>query len=381
MADIVRVPARRSNTDGLAVPWRQLDLSLIFAVFSLCGIGLLMISSATRDGLISVGEDPARFVKKQIMFMILGTAAMFVTALIDLRSLLDYSPLLYILSLLSLLGLFAVAKHNGARGWYEIGVFQLQPAEFTKLVVIVVVAAFASEQQGELDLRRVVQIILLVGLPAGLIFLQPDLGSALVFFCILIGMLWVAGAQRKHVGTLVGMGAGALFGGRKIGFIKDYQWKRLTSFLDANANIRTTGYHVIQSKIAIGSGGLTGKGLYNGTQTKFRFIPERHTDFIFSVVGEQLGLVGGCVVLVLLAFVCLRIWRIAATARDSAGTMICVGILSLLVFQIFENVGMTIGIMPVTGLPLPFVSYGGSSILSAFVAVGLVLNVGISRNR
>jgi rod shape determining protein RodA len=381
MADIVRVPARRSSSDGLTVPWRQLDLSLLVAIFSLCGIGLLMISSATRDGLISIGEDPARFVKKQIMFMILGTAAMFVTALIDLRSLLDYSPLLYILSLISLLGLFAVAKHNGARGWYDIGVFQLQPAEFTKLVVIVVVAAFASEQQGELDLRRVIQIILLVGVPAGLIFLQPDLGSALVFFCILIGMLWVAGAQRKHVGTLVGLGAGALFGGRKIGFIKDYQWKRLTSFLDASANIRTTGYHVIQSKIAIGSGGLTGKGLYNGTQTKFRFIPERHTDFIFSVIGEQLGLVGGCVVLVLLAFVCLRIWRIAATARDSAGSMICVGILSLLVFQIFENIGMTIGIMPVTGLPLPFVSYGGSSILSAFVATGLILNVGISRNR
>jgi rod shape determining protein RodA len=385
MADIIRV-APRSNSSSPSVPWRHLDISVLVAIASLCGLGLLMISSATRDGLAAAGEDPARFVKKQILFMLVGFSGMLVLAFIDIRSLLDYSPLLYCFSIVSLVGLFAVQKHNGARGWYDIGVFQLQPAEFAKLVVIIVLAAFIAEQQGEIDFRRVVQIVLLTALPAGLIFLQPDLGSALVFFCVMIAMLFVSGARGKHIGALVGIGASAVFVGRRLRFggsplIQDYQWNRLTSFLDAGNDIRTKGWNVAQSKIAIGSGGLTGKGLYQGTQTKYRFIPERHTDFIFSVIGEQLGFVGGCVVLVMLSFLCLRIWRIAVTARDTAGTMICVGVLAVLVFQIFENIGMTIGIMPITGLPLPFVSYGGSSILSAFAAVGLVLNVGISRHR
>jgi rod shape determining protein RodA len=380
MAESVRV-APRSQSNPFSLPWRQLDVPLISAIFCLCGIGLVMISSATRDALIRDQLDPYKFVKKQVMFMILGVVGMLVVSVLDLRSLLDYSPLLYCVSILALLGLYFVKKHNGARGWYDVGVFQLQPAEFTKLVVIIVLAAFISEHQGDMDLRRVTQTVLLIGLPAGLIFLQPDLGSALVFFCILIGMLWVAGSPAKYIAALIGTGTAAVFVGRRFGFIKNYQWDRLTSFLDASSDIRSKGWNVTQSKIAIGQGGLTGRGLFNGTQTKYRFIPERHTDFIFSVVGEQLGLVGGCVVLVLLAFICLRIWRIAITARDRAGTMICVGVLSILVFQIFENVGMTIGIMPVTGLPLPFVSYGGSSILSAFAALGLVLNVGVCRHR
>jgi rod shape determining protein RodA len=201
----------------------------------------------------------------------------------------------------------------------------------------------------------------------------------LVYFCVMLAVLWVGGARGAHIGSIVGTGTAAVFIGRRFGFVRDYQWRRLTSFLDGSANTRDDGYNVLQSKIAVGSGGLQGQGLFQGTQTKYGFIPERQTDFIFSVIGEQLGLVGGCIVLVLLMVLCLRIWRVAVTARDTAGTLVCIGVLAMFVFQTFQNIGMTIGIMPVTGIPLPFVSYGGSSIITAFAGIGLVLNVARQR--
>lgn len=369
--------SNRASTSSFS--WRNVDAILVSVVVALSGFGLLMISSATRESLKAAELDPNRYLKKQIMFMVLGLGIMIAVAASDLRSLLDYSPIFYGVSIVSLIGLFFVAAKRGARGWYDIGVFQLQPAEFSKIVVMLVLANYVSEQQGLVDLRRLLAVLAVTGLPAGMIFLQPDLGSALVYFCVMLAILWVGGARGSHIASVIGTGTAAVFIGRRFGFVRDYQWRRLTAFLDGSANTRDDGYNVLQSKIAVGSGGLQGQGLYHGTQTSYGFIPERQTDFIFSVIGEQLGLVGGCLVIVLLMVLCLRIWRIAVTARDTAGTLVCIGVLAMFVFQTFQNVGMTIGIMPVTGIPLPFVSYGGSSIITAFAGIGLVLNVARQR--
>ena len=374
---VSRGPSNRSSTSVFSL--KSIDVILVSVVVTLAGFGLLMISSATRESLKAAELDPNRYLKKQIMFMVLGLGLMIAVAASDLRSLLDYSPIFYGVSILSLMGLFFVTAKRGSKGWYDIGVFQLQPAEFSKIVVMLVLANYVSEQQGLVDLRRLFAVLAITALPAGMIFLQPDLGSALVYFCVMLAILWVGGARGSHIASVVGTGAAAVFIGRRFGFVRDYQWRRLTSFLDGSANTRDDGYNVLQSKIAVGSGGLQGQGLFKGTQTSYGFIPERQTDFIFSVIGEQLGLVGGCIVLVLLMVLCLRVWRVAVTARDTAGTLVCIGVLAMFVFQTFQNVGMTIGIMPVTGIPLPFVSYGGSSTFTAFAGIGLVLNVARQR--
>ena len=356
------------------VSLRLIDPWLVAAVGGLCSIGITMVYSATREGLRQGASDPYLFAKKQLMFMAIGVVVMVVTALIDYRNLLDLSPALYMGSIVALLGVFLVPAHKGAHGWYAIGAFQLQPAEFAKIVMILTLAAYGSAQRNELDVRRFVLVLTITAIPTMLIYLQPDLGSALVFLVIVVVMLWVAGAKGAHLLGLAVTGIVAMVVTVKLGILKDYQVKRLTGFIDGS-------YNVTQSKIAIGSGGLSGKGLFEGTQTKYRFLPERHTDFIFSVVGEQLGFIGGFCVLLLFALLCWRLYRIGTTSSDSAGTLICGGVLALFLFQIFENVGMTLGIMPVTGIPLPFLSYGGSSTIVAFVAIGLVASVRVHRFR
>ncbi len=361
--------------------WRQIDQILVGAVAALASLGLVMIYASNRDALLRDGGDPQKFLKKQLIFVALGVGAMLATLLFDYQNYLEFSPVLYVGSLVLLVGLFAVPAKKGAHGWYDLGLFQLQPAEFTKIVMILVLAAYGSLQRNQFDLRRFVTIILVSAVPIGLIYLQPDLGTALVFLVILFVLLWLSGAESSHLVGLIGLGLASMFLTVKLGILKEYQIKRLTSFLDTSGSERNEAYNVLQSKIAIGSGGLSGKGLFGGTQAKLGYVPERHTDFIFSVVGEQLGLIGGLVVLLLFSIVAWRIWRVAAGASDTAGMLICGGVLALFLFQVFENVGMTMGIMPVTGIPLPFLSYGGSSTIAAFIGVGLVLNVSRSRYR
>lgn len=383
MAEVLRSSGSAFSSGRSSSPslWRRLDPILLLPALLLSAFGHLMIYSATRDSLISKGLDPYFYVKKQSMFVLIGLGAMILVASIDYHVLADRVPLFYVVTLVSLVGLFAVPAKKGAHGWYDLGAFQLQPAEFAKLVVIVALASYIAEQRTGLDGRRVMTILVIAGIPSVLIFFEPDLGGALVFFMITVGMLWAAGAQRRHLLRLALAAVAGLFVALRFGILKSYQVKRFTSFLRSDVNSLSDGYNVAQSKIAIGSGGVRGRGLFEGTQTKYRFIPERHTDFIFSVVGEQLGLMGGAAILFLFGWMCLRVWRIAVTARDTTGSMICVGVLSLLLFQIFENVGMTMGIMPVTGIPLPLVSYGGSSTIAACCALGLVMNVAAGRQR
>jgi rod shape determining protein RodA len=360
---------------------RRLDAVLIASVVALSGLGLVMVYAGSKDSLAAVGADPALYVKKQIVFMTFGLVAMAVGARLDYRNFLERMPLAYLLSIVSLAGLFLVPAKNGAHGWYQLGLFQLQPAEFTKLVIIGSLAAYGAAQRSELDLRRFLVALSIASVPTFLVFLAPDLGTALVYLSIVLLMLWLGGAKGKHLLGLVGAGITMAWLMIKFEILKPYQVKRLTSFIDASASAQDAAYNVFQSKIAIGAGGVTGQGLFQGTQTRGSWVPARHTDFIFSVVGEQLGFVGAILVVGLFGVVCWRIWRAAAVARDPEGMLMCGGVLGMFVFQIFENIGMTMGIMPVTGIPLPFLTYGGSSTITAFFAVGLVLNVAASRFR
>jgi rod shape determining protein RodA len=260
-----------------------------------------------------------------------------------------------------------------------MGSFQLQPSEFAKVVFIVCLAAYGAQHRGDLDGARLLRVLVIGGVPMGLILLQPDLGTALVFVAVLLGVLLVGGARPRHLAVLVLLGAIGTAGVLQAGVLKQYQKDRLTAFLDPKGDPRLSSYNLRQSEVAISAGGLTGQGLFKGTQTNLSYVPEQHTDFIFTVAGEELGFAGAAVLLALFAVVVWRTWRAAVLARDLPGTLLCVGVLCMLMFQIFENVGMTMGIMPITGIPLPSLSYGGSAMLASFVGVGLVLNVHMRR--
>jgi rod shape determining protein RodA len=314
----------------------------------------------------------------------IGAALMLVVAMIDYRRYRELAPAAYGVVLLLLLMVVTVlgSERKGTQAWFQIGPFQLQPSELAKIVVIVLLASVIAQFNSELDARRLAIVLAVAGLPMALIMLQPDLGTTLVFVAVCMGMLLIGGAQGRHIAalTLVGIvGVGFVLNS---GMLEEYQKCRFTSFLETESKEcveRDASYNQDQAEVAIGSGGLTGAGLGQGTQTRLGIVPEQHTDFIFTAVGEELGFVGSATLITLLGIIAWRIWRTAQLARDPLGTLICVGVLSMFVFQVFENIGMTMGIMPVTGIPLPFMSYGGSSTLTAFVAIGLVMNVHMRR--
>ena len=366
--------------NNMASPWRHVDLSLAGSILVLASFGLLMIYSATRSRLEEAGGDPQFYLQRQAMFVALGLVVLVATSVIDYRVFRDFAPVIYTatVGLLILVLLFG-AEHKGQQASFDVGAFQLQPSEFAKVSLIVCLAAYASSIRGDIDGRRFLVILGLAGIPMGLIYLQPDLGTSLVFGAILLGMLVVSGVKARHLVALIVIAVVAVVAVVNLGILKEYQYDRLTSFLEPEADTDRSAYNLAQSKTAIGSGGISGKGLFKGTQTNLSYVPAQHTDFIFTAVGEQLGLLGSAVVLSLFALVVWRTWRSAALAKDAAGTLICVGVLAMLTFQIFENVGMTMGIMPITGIPLPFLSYGGSSTLATFAAMGLVLNVHMRR--
>jgi len=363
-----------------ASPLRHVDLSLVATAIVLSSFGLLMIYSATRSRLGDAGLDPQYYLQRQAMFVAIGFGIMFVTAAIDYRIFRDFAPMIYAATLGALLLVLALGSvHKGQQAAFDVGPFQFQPSEFAKVSLIVCLAAYAASIRGEIDGRRLLVILGVAGVPMGLIYLQPDLGTSLVFAAILLGMLLVSGVKARYLSALMVLAVVGIFAVVHFGVLKEYQYKRLTSFLDPQADTSRSAYNLAQSKTAIGSGGIAGKGLFRGTQTNLSYVPEQHTDFIFTAVGEQLGLIGSAALLGLFAVLAWRTWRAAALAKDPTGTLICVGVLAMLTFQIFENVGMTMGIMPITGIPLPLMSYGGSSTLATFGGIGLVLNVHMRR--
>ncbi len=351
-------------------------------------IGLLIIGSATH-----LADNPLLdniFLKKQILASIVGGALIIFFLFFDYRILRDYVDIIYILTIIILVAILFLGKTvKGGQGWFRLGPVNFQPAEIAKLAVIIALADILAKDK--YNLKSVFGWIvpgLYALIPFTLVLLQNDLGSALVLVAIFVGMIYVSGANIKFLLSIFLGGiitiVGWIWSHLKLGIsipLKPYQLNRLLVLVNPQLDPLGAGYNVIQSKIAIGSGGLLGKGLFRGTQNQLNFLPERHTDFIFSVLGEELGFIGALVILFLYLFLLWRAIIVAQNSRDKFGELLVVGIISMFTFHILENVGMTIGIMPVTGIPLPFLSYGGSSMVTNLLAIAIILNVNIRHKR
>ena len=352
------------------------DPVLLGSVLALSALGVVLVGAATR-------RHGAAFPVRQLLWVVVGTAALAATAMLDLGALRRRANVLYGAGLVGLALVLSPlgASTNGAQAWFSLGPLALQPAEVMKPVLVMALAAHAARARGPLDGRRLLGALLLLGVPVGLVLLQPDLGTAMVLVSLTVGVVAVAGARVRHLALLGVLGVVAVVGVLRAEVLAPYQVERLTGFLHQSADPRGASWNLEQAKIAIGSGGLAGEGLFSGSQTRLAYVPEQHTDFVFTVVGEDLGLVGGATVLGLFGLLVWRIWRAAWLTADPFGALCCAGVLAMFVFQVTENVGMTMGITPITGIPLPFLSYGGSSMVASFAAVGLAANVARSCSR
>ena len=352
---------------------RDFDWTMFILAFVICGMGVLQIYSATHD---TIWRDAWW---KQIVWLAAAAALMWIVTLIDYHTLLANVFLLYGLSMAVLIATFVIGqKVFGSRRWIGRGSIHLQVSEFVKLVLVLLVARYLSELKTErLELKDLFKLGGLIGVPMLLVMKQPDLGTALTYIPIFVVGVFLAGLKWQHVVAIVVTLAIVLPVGYY--FLQDYQKARLVSFIDPSQDPKGTGYQVIQSKIAVGSGALWGQGVTKGSQTQLRFLPVPHTDFIFSAFSEEHGFIGVIVVLALYFLLLMQIVQNAQTATDRAGTYICMGVATVLLFHVLVNVGMVVGRMPVTGIPLPLMSSGGSNILSIFLMLGLVNNVRLRR--
>jgi rod shape determining protein RodA len=364
---------------------RRLNWPLLLAVVGLSVIGALLVWSATRSGTVEGVRDPAGFFKRHLLNLMIGFVLCGLFAMLDYRWLRAYAPVLYILTCSGLIAVLSPLGDtiNGSHSWIVLGGgFQMQPSEFAKVGIVVLLAMLWGEpRDAEIGpgSRDILIGLVLAALPTVLILMQPDLGTTLVFGAVVLGMLAISGAPRRW---LVGLVASGLIGVASVlwlGLLKPYQIARFTAFANPAADPRGAGYNAQQARIAVGSGGFSGKGLFSGEQTSGHFVPEQQTDFIFTVAGEELGFIGSALILVLLFIVLWHGLRIAMQAPDLCGRLVASGVVCWLAFQTFENVGMTLGIMPITGLPLPFVSYGGSATFANMVALGLLQAVHLRR--
>ncbi len=358
------------------------DRVLNISVLLLLLMGIILVYAATRDWFASNGLDPEYYLKRQLINVIIGIALAYGTTLIDYRLLRAYTPVVWGLGVLGLIvvlipGLGSTV--NGARSWISFpGGFQIQPAELAKISIIIGMALILSERIANNDAptdKQVVQSLGVAAVPVFLIVLQPDLGTVLIISACVITMIAVSGAGLRWVLGLIVVGITGAYLAVASGEVSEYQLNRLRSFVDPNADPQASGYQLRQARITIGSGGLIGKGLFDGPQTNGRFVPEQQTDFIFTVAGEELGFLGAGLILALYFVILMRAFSIARRTNDLFGRMVCVGVIAWFSFQIFENIGMTMGLMPMTGVPLPFLSYGGSSMFANLIGVGLLQNV------
>ena len=347
---------------------------MLILACAICSLGVLQIFSATHDTRWSDAWW------KQVIWILAAFLAMWIATLIDYHTLLGQVPILYSISVATLIATFIIGmKGFGSRRWIGTSSFHLQVSEFVKLVVVLLVARYMTELKTEqLELPDMLKLAGLVGLPTVLVMIQPDLGTALTFLPILVVGVFLAGLRWQYAAAILVLVA-LVMPVSYFFVLKDYQRARLVSFLDPNQDPKGSGYQVIQSKIAVGSGALWGRGVTKGTQTQGRFLPVPHTDFIFSAFAEEHGFVGVIVVLGLYFLLLMQIVQNAQTAPDRAGMYICMGIATVLLFHLLVNVGMVVGRMPVTGIPLPLMSSGGSNILSVFLMLGLVNNVRLRR--
>ncbi|MEV0257243.1 rod shape-determining protein RodA [Streptomyces sp. NPDC050732] len=365
---------------------RRLDWVILLCALALSVIGSALVYSATRNRTELVGDDPYAFLLKHVMNIGIGLALMAGTIWLGHRTLRTAVPILYGISVfLVLLVLTPLgATINGAHAWLVIAGFSLQPSEFVKITIILGMAMLLAARvdagdREHPDHRTVVQALGLAAVPIMIVLLMPDLGSVMVMAMIVLGVLLASGASNRWVFGLLGTGVAGGIAIWQLGVLDDYQIARFAAFANPALDPAGVGYNTNQARIAIGSGGLTGTGLTKGSQTTGQFVPEQQTDFVFTVAGEELGFVGAGAILVLLGVVLWRACRIARETTELYGTIVAAGIIAWFAFQAFENIGMTLGIMPVAGLPLPFVSYGGSSMFAVWVAVGLLQSIKVQR--
>lgn len=363
--------------------WRQQDWLLTGSAVTLAFLGTLLVWSATRPRMLVLGLDPQNYLKKHLLTLVIALVIGWAASKISYPLLRAYAPIVYGFSIVGLLAVLVIGTEvNGVRAWIALPAgFTLQPAEFTKIAVIIMIAFLLAELRDPTkgpSIKEVLQVFGLAAVPLAFIMLQPDLGTGLVMGVTMLGMLAIGGASRAwFVAILTGV---VLVVGVALsvpGVLKDYQRDRLTVFIDPTVDPAGAGYNLNQVRIAIGSGGWTGTGLFNGPQTNGRFVPEQQTDFIFSVAGEELGFLGAGLIVALLGIIVWRALRIAGRAPDAFGRLAAAGIASWIGFQAFENIGMSLGIMPMTGVPLPFVSYGGSSMFALAAAIGLLQQIHI----
>jgi rod shape determining protein RodA len=376
---ISRNPYRRARRQSA---FAGFDPILTDAVGILLLIGTLLVYAATRDWYSANGLDPQYYLKRHVINIIIGVMLAWGTTVIDYRLLRAYTPILWgfgVLGLAFVLLPGVGSTVNGAKAWIPLpGGFQIQPAELAKISIIVGISMILAERNHDSDTPTTKDILRALGVtavPIALILLQPDMGTVFIISASVVAILGISGAPTRWVAGLLIL---AVLGGvvaTKAGVISGYQVKRLQSFVDPNADSQGSGYQLRQARITVGSGGFIGTGLFNGPQTNGRFVPEQQTDFIFTVAGEELGFLGSGFIVLLYIIILMRAFAIARRSSDPYGQMVCTGVIAWFAFQTFENIGMTLGLMPMTGVPLPFMSYGGSSMFANLIGFGLLQNV------
>jgi rod shape determining protein RodA len=378
-----RNPYRRTRRTSI---FRGFDPVLTGAVALLLVIGTLLVYAATRDWYATNGLDPEYYLKRHVINIVIGLALAWGTTIIDYRLLRAYTPFIWAFGVLGLILVLVpgvASEVNGAKAWIPLpGGFQIQPAEIAKISIIIGISMLLSERTHNSDepsTNDILKALAVAALPILLILRQPDMGTVFIISASVVTILAVSGAPTRWVVGLIILAIIGGFVATKTGVINEYQVKRLQAFVDPNADSQGSGYQLRQARITVGSGGLIGTGLFNGPQTNGRFVPEQQTDFIFTVAGEQLGFIGSAFIILLLLTILMRAFGIARRSTDPYGTLVCTGVIAWFAFQIFENVGMTLGLMPMTGVPLPFLSYGGSSMFANLVGFGLLQNVHASQ--
>ncbi|MDP4887385.1 MAG: rod shape-determining protein RodA [Candidatus Nanopelagicales bacterium] len=362
--------------------WRRVDWWLVIPAAFLSVASSVFVWSASRADL-APADDPQYFLVRHLINVTIGVGLAFVVSRFNFRLLRAYTPIVYVVSILGILAVYSPIGLSiaGARAWISVpGGFTLQPSELAKVAIVLGLALVLAEKldaESEPSDRDVLIALGLAALPIGLVLLQNDTGTALVMSVIVLTMISVSGAKRRWIIGLISGGILAAVVAVQFGVLRDYQILRLTSFLDPEGESGAAAYNGIQARIAIGNGGMFGRGLFEGPQTQGNFVPVNESDFIFTVIGEEAGFIGAVICIALLAIIMWRGLRIALNADDLFGRLVATGVLAWLMFQTFENLGMAMGIMPITGVPLPFVSYGGTSMFASWIALGLLVNVNV----
>ena len=357
---------------------KNMDWGILICIIILLTIGLVALFSATQ------GADYEEF-KKQIMWLTISVPIMIILIFVDYNTISKISPILYIIIIIALIAVLFTNSINGATSWFNIGSVSIQPAEFAKIIVIIALATYISriQENGKNEISRPTRLLLallIVAVPVLLIIKQPDYGTALTFVVATIFVLFAAGIKKRYI--FIGILLVAILLPTLYFFVlPEHAKTRIDVFLNPNLYPRGAGYNVIQSKLAIGAGEFLGMGLFKGNQTQLGFLYPKSTDFIFAVIGEEMGFVVAATVVITYVVLITRAIFIAKTARDNLGSYIAIGIAGIFLFHMTENIGMTMGLLPITGVPLPFVSYGGSSLLTNLIMIGLLLNVSGRRQK